>query len=460
MVDGKRQIRFGTDGVRGIANQTLRAGDVLRLGISYGRYILSRKDRRPLVMGRDPRQSSAMFSAAFQAGMCSAGLDVLDAGTLSSPALAFLAGHLDVSGGVMISASHNPSHYNGVKLFDEHGQKLTAVVELEIEELTASLDDSILASPTEVGQMRVLNSPLDAYLESLRSSIDGLTLDGLAVAIDTANGAASAYSAEILREFGVDVLSHNHDPNGSNINANCGATHPEALRGIVLSTGVDVGICLDGDADRVVLLDERGRVLDGDFVKFIWTNHAQATGRLKNRTVVGTLMSNLGLEHALAGIGCDLVRTLVGDRYVYERMQEMGAVIGGEQSGHIIFRDFARTGDGLLTALQILAVMKSSGQRLSKLAEPMKKLPQVLKNVPIEPGCEWRTKAVVDAVSVWEERLSDSGRIVLRESGTEPLLRIMCECAEERLAHEVVEDLARTLVSVRQLARSTGRPKE
>jgi phosphoglucosamine mutase len=392
-----------------------------------------------------------MFASAFQAGICSSGFDIFDAGTLSSPAVSFLADHLDVCGAAMISASHNPAEHNGVKLFDDRGQKLSEASELEIEQFTASTDEPARAEPHAVGTVHQLSSPLDTYLGSLAGSIDGITFDGLSVVIDCANGAASGYAPELLRQLGARVIARNHDPNGANINDQCGATHPEALRGSVLENGADLGICLDGDADRVILLDDCGRVLDGDHVKFVWANHQHAKGRLRNRTVIGTLMSNLGLEHSLREIGCELVRTLVGDRHVYERMLEMQAVIGGEQSGHIIFGELARTGDGLLTALQIMAVMKETDSSLSGLAAPMKKFPQVLKNVPFDLNADWRTETMRSAIQEWEERLGDTGRILVRKSGTEPVLRVMCECTDADLAQEAVSSLEQ-VVTEEQLA--------
>lgn len=440
-VGSRDRIRFGTDGVRGVANETLLPEDVLRLGYAYGRYLAAQGDRRPLVIGRDPRLSSTMFCSAFKAGVCSAGIDVLDSGVLSSPALAYLAGHLEVCAGAMISASHNPAHHNGVKLFDCHGQKLAAAAELEIEELANSPDQSPRADATEVGCVGHLTDPLSHYLDHLRASVSGVSLSGLKVVFDSANGAASGYGAQLIRELGATVIHCNHEPNGININTRCGATYPQGIRGAVLTNAADIGICVDGDADRVALVDEHGTVLDGDHIKWVWASHEHARGRLRNPTIVGTVMSNLGLEIALRQIGCGLVRTLVGDRYVYERMIEMGALVGGEPSGHIIFSDYARTGDGLLSALQVLRVMHETGAKLSQLAGTMRKTPQVLRNVPFDTGTEWRTPAIVRAIAEWEDRLGETGRIVVRESGTEPLLRVMCECTDPAIADRVVEDL-------------------
>jgi len=438
----KQPIHFGTDGVRGVANESLRPEHVLRLGVAFGRYLLSKGEVRPIVLGCDPRLSSRMFVAAFEAGICSVGLDVLDAGIVSSPALAFMADHLEVCGGAMVTASHNPADHNGVKLFDAHGQKLTAAAEIEVEALANSPDDSHRARPDGVGAIHSLRDPLKAYVDMLRTSIDGATFDGLRVVVDTGNGAASRYAGSLLQELGAEVIERNHDPNGRNINVGCGAMCPQGVRGDLLAAAADIAVCLDGDADRVMFLDERGAILDGDHVKYIWTRHAVETDRLPNTIVVGTLMSNLGLERALAGLGCTLVRTLVGDRYVYERMVEMGAVIGGEQSGHIIFRDYARTGDGLLSALQLLRIMKDTGQLLSTLAAPMVKLPQVMRNVPLRSSEDWRTPEATAIMAECEARLDGCGRILVRESGTEPLLRVMCECDDAELAVRVVDELA------------------
>jgi len=429
---------FGTDGVRGVANADLTPELALRLGRAAG-HILGGPGHS-IVIGRDTRRSGRMLESALAAGLCSVGMDVRLVGHIPTPGLAYLARTQDVSFGAVISASHNPAPDNGIKFFDHRGLKLPDGVEDEIE--SALGRDGSLPRPTEdgiglVGDVRGLVKEYEDFLGGLAPR-----LDGLRVVLDCANGATYRVAPTVFARAGADVLTLFDAPDGANINAGCGSTHPEALQKAVVARGADVGFAFDGDGDRVMTVDDAGTVHDGDFVLALAARHAAKVGRLDPKVVVGTVMTNGGLEASLARDGIELVRTQVGDRYVWEELERRGAQFGGEPSGHVIFREHASTGDGILTALQVARLMRAEGRALATLADEVERWPQVTRNVRAERRREWREiSAFGDAVAAAEARLSGAGRLVVRASGTEPVLRITVEARESALADATADTL-------------------
>lgn len=434
---------FGTDGVRGVANSQLTSDLAFRLG-QAGAYVLSKEHPHPrIVIGKDTRISGDMLEAALIAGICSVGADVLRVGVLPTPGIAFLTRTLDVSAGVVISASHNPVQDNGIKFFDSTGYKLPDVLEDEIESIVLSEE-----KPWEVpvgGEIGRVIEVLDAerrYIDFLKSTAG--PLDGLKVVIDCANGAASHVGPAVLREFGVEVIPIFNRPDGININAGCGSTQPEQLKLAVLEHKADLGLAMDGDADRLIAVDELGNILDGDFIMVICALDRMAKGKLDQNAVVVTVMSNLGLHLALKGAGMTIYETQVGDRYVMEDLIRTGAKLGGEQSGHIIFLDHNTTGDGLLTALQLLSVVKDRQASLSQLASQMVRLPQVLLNAKVKHKERlMQDERVLAKVTEAEKILGGQGRVLVRPSGTESLIRVMVEGPDQdnlkRLAQSVID---------------------
>ena len=434
---------FGTDGIRGRANTAEMSPEIaLRLGQAAGLWFLRGEYRHHVIIGKDTRLSGYMLEPALVAGFTSAGMDVLLVGPLPTPAIAMLTRSMRADLGVMISASHNAFEDNGIKLFGPDGFKLSDEVELEIEALMDSDLSARLAGPTKLGRARRLDDAAGRYIESAKASFPrGLTLDGLKIVVDCAHGAAYKVAPTVLIELGAEVIPVGVTPDGFNINRNCGSTHPRRLCTEVLTHGADLGIALDGDADRVLLADEKGQVIDGDQVLGLTAESWARDGRLRGGGIVATVMSNLALERFLAARNLKLHRAKVGDRYVMEMMIERGINLGGEQSGHMILSDFATTGDGLVAALQVLATLRQEKRRASEVCRKFTPLPQILKNVRVSGEVNLENSTVADAVRRAEARLGSSGRILLRPSGTEPVIRVMAEGEDETLVNAVVDEL-------------------
>lgn len=415
---------FGTDGVRGIANEYLTAEMAFKLG-QAGATILSRNTGGIFVIGKDTRISGDMLEAALSAGICSVGSSVLQVGVLPTPAVAYLTRALKADGGIVISASHNPAEYNGIKFFGPDGFKLSDEQEDEIEAAMGEPKD--LPTGSSIGTVKVGPRAAELYLEHIVESISG-SLDGLNIAIDCGHGAAYRVSPLAFEQLGANVMAVNTRPNGTNINQNCGSTHIDYIQEIVTTHDVDFGIAHDGDADRVIAVDENGEVVDGDFIMAICAAHMQEHGSLAKNAVVATVMTNLGFDIAMKKHGIDVIKTKVGDRYVLEEMLKQGIRLGGEQSGHIIFLDHNTTGDGIITALQLARVVAESGKKLSELRQIMHKLPQVLVNVKVSRTTGWQDiPSIKDVIARAEADLNSTGRILVRPSGTEPLIRVMVE---------------------------------
>ena len=434
---------FGTDGVRGLANREVTANLALTLGDSAARVLAkSVEGRRPrAVIARDTRISGAMLAQAMAAGLASAGVDVEHVDVLPTPGLAFLTAGEGIDLGVVISASHNPMQDNGIKFFANGGFKLEDALEDEIESLLAKT----WSRPTGAGVGQITTSvdtADEAYINHLVSSID-MPLEGLKIVVDCANGATSAVAPEALRRCGAEVIVINAEPDGYNINANCGSTHPEQLQETVVATGANFGVAFDGDADRCLAVDHEGNMVDGDQIMGLLAVSLKEQGRLTNDTLVVTVMSNLGLILAMKAAGIKTVQTGVGDRYVLEAMREGNHVLGGEQSGHVIFLEHATTGDGTLTALLIAAEVAKSGKTLAELGSIVQRLPQILINVPnVDKRKADSDEELAAAVAAAEERLGETGRVLLRPSGTEPLVRVMVEAATQEEADAVAQTLA------------------
>ncbi len=434
---------FGTDGVRGRANSyPMTAEMALRLGAAAGRFF--RRDgstAHRVVIGKDTRLSGYMLENALTAGLTSTGMNVLLLGPVPTPAVGFLTRSMRADLGVMISASHNPHQDNGIKFFGPDGFKLSDGAEAEIEAMLRA--DIALEEPENIGRAKRIDDAVGRYGEYCKTTFPaGLRLDGLKVVIDCANGAAYKAAPEVLWELGAEVIPVGVSPNGKNINQRCGSTYTQTAAEAVVAHGAHVGISLDGDADRVMILDETGRVADGDQIMALLAGRWAEEGRLNGGTLVATVMSNLGLERYLGRRGLRLERTAVGDRYVVEAMRRGGFNLGGEQSGHIVMTDFATTGDGLIAGLQFLAEMARSGQGASTLVQQFETVPQLLKNVRFAAGKEPLSvdsvKAVIEAKS---DAIRGKGRILIRKSGTEPLIRVMAECEDELLLNEVVDEI-------------------
>ncbi|WP_438382867.1 phosphoglucosamine mutase [Asaia sp. BMEF1] len=434
---------FGTDGIRGTANSFPMTVDVaLRLGQAAGLYFRRGAHRHSVVLGKDTRLSGYMIESALVSGFLSAGMDVILVGPLPTPAIAMLTRSLRADLGVMISASHNPFGDNGIKLFGPDGFKLSDDVEAEIEALMGEDLTAQMASPEEVGRASRLNDAAGRYIEAAKASFPrGSRLDGLRIVLDCANGAAYRVAPTALWELGAEVIKIGCEPNGVNINAQCGSTCPEPLREAVIARKAHLGIALDGDADRVIIVDEKGQIVDGDQILGLIVLFLHKNDRLGSNDAVATIMSNLGLEKKLAEHGITLHRTAVGDRYVVERMREGGIKLGGEQSGHMILSDFATTGDGLIAALQVLAVLVEEGRPASEILRVFEPYPQLLRNVRYQGGDPLRTESLADARRSAEARLGTKGRLVLRKSGTEPLIRVMAEAEDPALVEEIVSTI-------------------
>ena len=441
---------FGTDGVRGTANVwPMTAEMALKIGAAAGRYFRNDgSNGHRVVIGKDTRLSGYMFENALTAGFTSTGMNVLLLGPIPTPAVGLLTTSMRADVGVMISASHNPHQDNGIKFFGPDGFKLSDEAEAEIEAL---IDGPVEpAKANNIGRAKRIDDGRFRYAERVKSTFPtGLRLDGLKVVIDCANGAAYKVAPEVLWELGATVIPVGTSPNGYNINDGCGSTDIRVAAETVVSHGADLGICLDDDADRVMLLDENGHVADGDQLMALMAARWAGQGRLNGGTLVATVMSNLGLERFLTGRGLRLERTAVGDRYVVEAMRAGGFNLGGEQSGHIVMTDFATTGDGLLAGLQFLAAMIETGQPASELVRQFDTVPQLLRNVRYELGAQPLAAAAVrGAIADGEARLNGSGRLLIRKSGTEPLIRVMAECSDEGLLREVVDGIVAAVEAV------------
>lgn len=441
---------FGTDGVRGKANTyPMTAEMALRLGAAAGRYF--RRDGSSghrVVIGKDTRLSGYMIENALTAGFTSTGMNVLLLGPVPTPAVGLLTPSMRADVGVMISASHNPAEDNGIKLFGPDGFKLDDASELAIEAMT--LDGVEPARAHRIGRVKRIDDGRFRYHERVKSTFPSeLRLDGLKVVIDCANGAAYKAAPEVLWELGAEVIPLGVEPNGLNINLGCGSTKPEAAAAKIVEMGADVGICLDGDADRVILIDEKGNVADGDQIMALFANRWAAEGRLNGKTLAATVMSNLGLERYLADRSIGLHRTAVGDRYVVEAMRSHGFNLGGEQSGHIVMTDYATTGDGLIAGLQFLAEMVRTGRPASALTRSFERVPQLLKNVRYGVGvAPLEMPDVKAAIAAGEAKLQGAGRLLIRRSGTEPLIRVMAEAEDEALMVSVVDDIVGAVEAV------------
>ena len=432
---------FGTDGIRGRTNENpMTAGMAMRVGQAAGAHFARGHHRHRVVIGKDTRLSGYMMESALVAGFTSVGMDVVMVGPMPTPAVALLARSMRADLGVMISASHNPFADNGIKLFGPDGYKLSDEDELAIEALIDTGPKAVAAE--QIGRARRVEDARGRYIHAAKSSFpEHLTLDGLRIVIDCANGAAYQVAPAALWELGGDVISLGVSPNGTNINDHCGSTDPAALQAKVIEVRADIGIALDGDADRLIVVDEKGRIVDGDQLMALIGASWGRRGLLRGGGIVATVMSNLGLERFLEGEGLKLHRTAVGDRYVVEAMRQGDYNVGGEQSGHIILSDYATTGDGLVAALQVLAALVESGRRASELLHVFDPLPQILKNVRFAGGAPLEQDKVKAAIAGAEAQLVSTGRLVIRKSGTEPLIRVMAEGEDRRLVEQVVDEI-------------------
>jgi phosphoglucosamine mutase len=437
---------FGTDGIRGVANVDPMTGErAMQLGRAIAHLFKEVKGRHRIVVGKDTRLSGYMLETALASGLCSMGADVMLVGPLPTPGIAFITTSMRANAGVVISASHNPYYDNGIKIFSQDGFKLPDEMEHRIEDLILSNHlHSLRPTASEVGKAHRIDDAIGRYVVFLKNTFPNhLTLDGLRIALDCANGAAYRVAPTVLEELGAEVIPIGVEPNGENINESCGSLHPEVISRLALEKGADIGMALDGDGDRIVFVDRKGKQVDGDYILAICALQMLSENRLKKGTLVTTVMSNIGLDKTIKNAGGKVVRTQVGDRYVVEEMVRGDYNLGGEQSGHTIFLDYNTTCDGILTALQVLAIMKQKELPLDELAKVMEPLPQVLYNLEVRekknlsefPEIEKRVREI-------EKSLGHSGRILIRYSGTEPLLRIMVEGEDEAKLHRFAQDLA------------------
>jgi len=434
---------FGTDGVRGRANKwPITPEMAMKVGMATGIVFRRGDHRHRVVIGKDTRLSGYMIETALVAGFTSVGVNVFQLGPIPTPGVAMLTRSLRADIGVMISASHNAYHDNGIKIFGPDGFKLSDEIEREIEALIESDMTPHLAESPALGRAKRIDGVHDRYIEFAKRTLPrNLSLEGMRIAIDCANGAAYRVAPEALWELGAEVVSIGVSPDGFNINADCGSTNPTNLCEKVHEVRADIGIALDGDADRVLIVDEKGHIVDGDQLMAVVAESWKDDGRLSAPGIVATVMSNLGLERFLTDIGLTLDRTQVGDRYVVERMREQGFNVGGEQSGHIILSDFATTGDGLVAALQVLAVVQKLGKPVSEVCHRFERVPQILRNVRTHGAAPLDDKAVREAIAEAQNRLGNGGRVVIRPSGTEPVIRVMAEGDDELLVNQLVDDI-------------------
>ena len=445
---------FGTDGIRGLANKHPMTSEIaLKVGMAAGKLFQNGSHRHRVVIGKDTRLSGYMLEAALMSGFTAVGMDVFLLGPMPTPAVAMLTRSLRADLGVMISASHNRYDDNGIKLFDPDGYKLSDDVELEIERLIEGPSDALLASADSIGRATRVDSAQERYIEFAKRTLPkNLRLNGLRIVIDCANGAAYKVAPEALWELGAEVIKIGVDPNGRNINYKCGSTSPDALIEKVREVRADIGITLDGDADRVVIVDEKGSIVDGDQLMAVIAESWSRSGKLTAGGIVATVMSNLGLERYLKEQGLSLARTPVGDRYVVEHMRKHGYNVGGEQSGHIVLSDFTTTGDGLVSSLQVLACVVATGKPVSEVCARFTPLPQVLQNVRYVNGKPLEDSRVRRAIEGAKLKLGDAGRLVIRPSGTEPVIRVMAEGDDEGLVNTVVGDIVEAVKAAAKAA--------
>jgi len=437
---------FGTDGIRGRANGAITPELALKVGQAAGLLFQNGEHRHRVLIGKDTRLSGYMIENALTAGFTSVGMDVLLTGPIPTPGVAMLTRSMRADLGVMISASHNAYDDNGIKLFGPDGYKLSDEMELEIERLVEADITRRLAKSADLGRAKRIDGVQDRYIEYAKRTLPkAIEFDGMRIVIDCANGAAYKVAPAALWELGAEVFSMAVEPDGFNINDDCGSTAPEALARKVREMRADIGIALDGDADRVAIVDEKGHLVDGDQLLAVVAESWKEDRRLAKPTVVATVMSNLGLERHLAGLGLTLARTPVGDRYVLEHMREGGYNLGGEQSGHIIMSDYSTTGDGFVAALQVLAVVKKQGRPVSEVCHRFDPMPQILKNVRYQSGAPLDDVKVKSAIAQAVQRLDGHGRLVIRASGTEPVIRVMGEGADKQVIEEVVDGIVDAL---------------
>lgn len=442
---------FGTDGVRGVANSELTPELAFKLGKFGAHVLIQGKEKATIVIGRDTRISGDLLEHALVSGILSAGCDALCIGVVPTPAISYLTRELKADAGIVISASHNPVEFNGIKFFNGDGFKLNDDIELEIEKYISGelvLDD--IPTGDRIGRCEYHLEGEEMYQKFVMNTIEG-NLKGIKIAVDTANGAAHSVAIKTLQKLGADITAIHNEPNGLNINASCGSTHPEQVAELVKIVGADIGLAFDGDADRLIAVDENGQIVDGDKIMAICGIHMDKSHRLKDRTIVSTVMSNLGFDIALNENGLRTVKTKVGDRYVLEEMRKSGYVLGGEQSGHVIFLEHNTTGDGLLTAVQLLNVMKETGKKLSELASVMTVYPQVLKNAKVtnEKKHNYTSdEIIVKRITELEDIMSGQGRVLIRPSGTEPLVRVMLEGKNQEELNQYATELV-TLIEER-----------
>jgi len=441
---------FGTDGIRGTANSDPMTAEVaLRVGMAAGRVFTRGAHRHSVVIGKDTRLSGYMLEPALAAGFVSMGMDVIFVGPMPTPAVAMLTRSLRADLGVVISASHNPFYDNGIKLFGPDGYKLSDETEEQIERLVESNMQDHLAQSGDLGRARRLEDAEGRYIEFVKNTFPkGRQLEGLKIVVDCANGAAYKVAPTTLWELGAEVVTYGVEPDGFNINKDCGSTDTYTMCQMVREHGADIGIALDGDADRVLIADETGNLLDGDLLMAIVAESWQRRGKLNGGGIVATVMSNLGLEHYLRDIGLTLERTQVGDRYVVDHMRANGFNVGGEQSGHIVLSDYNTTGDGLIAAIEVLSALEDTGNSVSELGRRFQPYPQILENVRFKGNSPLENKTVKEAVDDGESRLRASGRILVRKSGTEPLIRVMAEGADQALVQSVVADIVTAIEQV------------
>jgi phosphoglucosamine mutase len=440
---------FGTDGIRGRANGVITPELALKVGQATGLVFQRGEHRHRIVIGKDTRLSGYMIETALTAGFLSVGMDVLVLGPMPTPAIAMLTRSMRADLGVMISASHNLYEDNGIKLFGPDGYKLNDEIEAEIEALLDSDLKTRLSKSIDIGRSRRVESVHARYIEFAKRTLPrNMSLDGMRIVVDCANGAGYKVAPEALWELGAEVIPIGVEPDGFNINRGVGSTSPDALVRKVREMRADVGIALDGDADRVLIVDEKGHVVDGDQLMAVVAESWRDDGRLSQPGIVATIMSNLGLERHLGALGMSLARTAVGDRYVLEHMRDHGYNVGGEQSGHIILSDYSTTGDGLIAALQVLACVKKEDRPVSEVCHRFEPVPQILKNVRYKKGQPLAEDKVVNAIEDARKRLGEGGRLVIRPSGTEPVIRVMAEGDDRELVERVVDDVVEVITAV------------
>ena len=435
---------FGTDGIRGIANKDLTPELAFKVG-KVGAFVLGKEKNGKIAVGKDTRKSGDMLEAALTAGILSMGVDVVELGVVPTPAVAYLTRKYEALAGVVISASHNPIEYNGIKFFNSNGFKLNDKIEEEMEKIILE-NEEISSRPIkgDIGKIIWGKEAFRDYMEYLKTTID-IDLSGVKVAVDCGNGALSKIAPELLKEMGADIIVVNDKPNGVNINLKCGSTNPDIIKTLVLETKADIGLSFDGDADRIIAVDEMGNIMDGDHILAVCGTELYKQNKLKNSTIVGTIMTNMGLDLYLKENGMNIVKTQVGDRYVIEEMLNSGYNLGGEQSGHIIFLDYNTTGDGLLTGLQLMQIMKKTGKKMSELNNLISSLPQVLINAKVKEELKHsylEDNEIKKEVEKIEEYFHGEGRVVIRPSGTEPLVRVMIEGKDKNIIENKAKELA------------------